>query len=279
MQPFEKSDLASVLSLHKGNTIFRAVLMGLKDASALLNVLARYIHFNSVFGGGVANLAGEIAVRQDLFRDLTDPLLITADRSAEVASCIFYAAIDEFDDRGTAYLDTHRTLAQATLKGAGQFFGYTPHALGDIVFINGATLNAMDEVRIGYGVGLPMDEKNLFFAMGFHMGSEVLADEEFNILDAFLRKQYADLVHYLESTYVKINKEKHLAHYWIRIHTSVEADHFVYAARGVNKALQYYAGESSEEDIRAEILRGFRTFSDTQSSFMQALPTGFYTEF
>ena len=42
-----------------------------------------------------------------------------ADRAAEVASDFFYAAIDEFDDRSTPWRDTHRTLAQATLKGVG----------------------------------------------------------------------------------------------------------------------------------------------------------------
>ena len=86
---------------------------------ALLSVLGRYIQFNSAFGPGLANLAGEIAARQGLFRDADEPVRILADRAAEVGADFFYAAVDEFDDRATPWRDTHRTLAQATVKGMG----------------------------------------------------------------------------------------------------------------------------------------------------------------
>src|SRR5206468_1877450 len=76
-----------------------------KAPERLLSVLGRYIQFNSAFGAGLANLAGEIAARQGLFRDAQEPLRIVADRSAEVASDFFFAAIDEFDDRATPWRD------------------------------------------------------------------------------------------------------------------------------------------------------------------------------
>src|SRR5262245_44047622 len=115
----EKSDLLPVLARHEGNAALRSAFADAKEPARLLSVLGRYVQFNSAFGPGLANLAGEIAARQGLFVDQDEPVLILADRAAEVASDFFYAAVDEFDDRATSWRDTHRTLAQATVKGMG----------------------------------------------------------------------------------------------------------------------------------------------------------------
>src|SRR5262245_36467537 len=120
-----RQDLQPVLDAHHGNEALRAAFEAASQPDHFLSVLGRYIQFNSAFGAGLANLAGQIAARQGLFQDPEEPLHIAADRAAEVASDFFYAAVDEFDDRATPWRDTHRTLAQATLKGAGTFLGYT----------------------------------------------------------------------------------------------------------------------------------------------------------
>lgn len=266
-----QKDLTPILEPHLGNKVFTEVLNGIATNDELLRMLAHYIQFNSPFGGGVTNLAGEIAVRQDLFRDSNEPLGITADRSVEVASKIFFAAIDEFDDRATPHMDTHRTLAQATLKGAGQFFGYDASALNSVVCINEVTFAVIGKVREGYAVGQSVSEQNLFHAIGFHMGSEILADEEFRLLDGFLRKKYPELVDYLEKTKIKINGVQHAAYYWIRIHTTVEADHFAAATTGADIALQYYAGQESRDRIKKWILEGFAEFTAVQTEFMNGL--------
>jgi hypothetical protein len=271
METIERRDFEPIMARHDWNKVLAAVLNGITSNEELLRFLARYIQFNSPFGGGVANLAGEIAVKQDLFRDPDEPLAITADRSVEVASKIFFAAIDEFDDRATIHLDTHRTLAQATLKGAGQFFGYGPSALNRVLSINQATLDAIGKVRNGYGVSQAVNERILFRALGFHMGSEILADEEFRLLDGFLRKQHPELVNYLKKSKVEINGIEHATYYWIRIHTSVEADHFASAAIGANMALRYYAGRESQEQVKQWILEGFAEFAAVQTEFMKGL--------
>src|SRR6185295_4655061 len=159
--------------------------------SDLEHVLASHSG-NSIFGSGVANLAGEIGARQNLFRDADEPAALIADRSVEVAAPFFFAAIDEFG--GAGHRSTHRTLAQATLKGAGCFLGYDGATLNRLAEPNLRTLTAMDKVRAGYAINQQVGEQELFRAIGFHIGSEVLADEEFNLLDGFLRAEYADLV-------------------------------------------------------------------------------------
>jgi len=266
-----RADLEPVLKVHRGNQDLERAFVEAKEPAHLLSVLGRYIQFNSAFGAGLANLAGEIAARQGLFRDAQEPLKIAADRAAEVASDFFFAAIDEFDDRATPWRDTHRTLAQATLKGAGSFFGFTPEQLNDVVRINAATSAGLLRVWEGYGVGTRLDDPRLFAAMGFHTGSEILADQEFVIIDRTLRRDRADLVSALEALKVEILGQKHNAYYWIRIHTGVEAEHFDAALKGVNNALRYYSGEADRQTVKDWILEGFRRFASVQGEFMAGL--------
>jgi hypothetical protein len=266
-----KQDLEPVLATHRGTEALRRAVEDAAAPGVLLSVIGRYVQFNSAFGPGLANLAGEIAARQDLFRDRDEPLAVVADRAAEVASDFFYAAVDEFDDRLTPWRDTHRTLAQATLKAMGAYLGYTPQQLNDVIRINAATKASVAKVAYGYGLGAALDEARLFRAMGFHTGSEILADAEFNVLDAGLRKTRPEMVEALGKTRVSIAGQQHDAYYWVRVHTSVEADHFEAALKGVNNAARYYAGAEAPEKVRGWVLEGFRDFADVQGAFMAAL--------
>ena len=266
-----RDDLGPALQVHRGNEALRAAFEGASDPRAFLLVLARYIQFNSAFGPGLANLSGEIGARRELFRDPDQPVPVLADRAAEVAADFFYAAVDEFDDRATPWRDTHRTLAQATLEGAARFFGYLPSQLEEIVRINPSTERAMQRVSEGYGLGARLPDRRLFAAMGFHVGSEILADQEFLIIDRLLRKNRPDLVAALEGMRVLILGQKHNAYYWIRIHTGVEAEHFDAALSGVNKALRFYAGPDDPAEVKGWILGGFEHFASLQADFMAGL--------
>jgi hypothetical protein len=266
-----RNDLAPVLAAHHGNDALRAAFEGAQQPAAFLRVLARYIQFNSAFGPGLANLAGEIGARQGLFRDAAEPVRILADRAAEVASDFFYAAVDEFDDRATPWRDTHRTLAQACLKGAGTHFGYQPEQLNDVLVIGAGTETAMARVWEGYGIGAALEEPRLFQAMGFHTGSEILADQEFVIIDGILKASRPELVAELSQMKVAILGEQHNAYYWIRIHTGVEAEHFDAALKGVNNALRFYVGAADRAQVKAWILEGFDRFADVQAEFMAGL--------
>ncbi|HEX3559887.1 MAG TPA: hypothetical protein VHU19_11835 [Pyrinomonadaceae bacterium] len=265
-----REDLAPILDSHAGNRTFeRALGHALRDED-LLRLLGQYIHFNSVFGSGVANLAGEIGARQDLFLDPEEALSAAADRSTEVAAHIFYAAVDEFGS-GPHRRSTHRAMAQATLKAAGRYFGYDARALDRLALPNDATLDAERRVRDGYCLNQAVDERELFHAVGFHMGSEVLADEEFNILDKFLRAERAEFVEHLKGARVEINGGWNVAYRWIQVHTSVEADHFSAAVVGANLALRYYAGAHGVGRAKEWLVEGFREFASVQTDFMSGL--------
>jgi hypothetical protein len=267
----ERADLQPVLSSHRGNEALVSALEQASEPDRLLSVMGRYIQFNSAFGAGLANLAGEIAAQQGLFQDPDEPLHVAADRAAEVASDFFYAAVDEFDDRATPWRDTHRTLAQATLKGLGRFFGYSDAQLNDVVRINEATRRAMEQVWDGYGVGARLEEPRLFSGMGFHTGSEILADQEFVLIDRHLRQRRAELVRALEAMRIPILGQEHNAYYWIRIHTGVEAEHFDAALKGANNALRFYAGPQAPSAVKDHILAGFARFAAIPPEFLAAL--------
>jgi len=270
-QKIDFTDLNPILREHTGNAAFANALEQLAATEELVSVLGRYIHFNSVFGSGVANLAGEIGSRQDLFRDPEEEVDSIADRSVEVAANIFCAAIDEFGDPNQVSRSNHRSLAQATLKAVGNFFGLSPAELDRIARPCEATIDAMADVRNGYCINRTLHEQKIFQAIGFHVGSEVLADEEFNILDRFLRSRFPDLVKYLIATRVTISGCDNIAYRWIQIHTTIELDHFKAAVRGANLALRYYGESESTIFAKGWLLNGFRQFTETQTKFMEGL--------
>ena len=271
MENIEPSDLAPILDAHRGIDAFAESLRRITGGEQLLRALGRYIQFNSVFGSGVANLSGEIAARQDLFRDSSEVAQLVADRSVDVAAEIFSAAIDEFGGHAAARRCTHRALAQATLKAAGEFFGCQQDALDQAVRLNRATRAATSKVLDGYGINQQLDEHKLLRAVGFHLGSEMLADEEFRLLDSFLQTEYPELVRYLERARVAINGGTCPAYLWISVHTSVEAEHFADALVSTNQALRYYAGAQSRRRIREWLVDGFAEFAAVQAEFMAGL--------
>lgn len=270
----ERDAVESALSEQRGNASFERALEEARTPERLVRLLANYIYFNATFGAGVANLAGEIGQRKGLFRSPEEPVWFLADRSMEVAADIFSAAIDEFDDRSTAQRDTHRALASATLKGTAQFLGYDASQLSAAGAILGTTLVAVEGVRGGYAVGRAVDEVGLFRGLGFHLGSELLADGEFRLLDTFLRAHWPELQAYLAGSEIAIDGQPHNAYWWVQIHTRVEADHFEHAVRAVNRALALYAGDRSPEAVYAGVLEGVGGFAQVQAAFMTGLREG-----
>jgi len=229
--------------------VARALEAASQSPESLLRFLGRYASWNGFFGSGVAALAAKIGRSRSLFIDPNEPIEQLADRSVLVASFFFDAARDEFDDRDTAHRDTHRCLAQALLKGTLSYFAQRDAALKDVQHVNALLspplwLRALSvRVAQSYGAGSLDDATLVFRAMGYHLGSEVLADREFSLIDEALRTHHAELSEYLRSAKVDIAGQEHVAYQWVAIHSghgaAVEADHFEWATRGARLALSY----------------------------------------
>lgn len=228
----------------------------------------RYAHWNGFFGPGVAHLSGKIGRARNQFIDPDEPLKCTADRSMVVASYFFDAARDEFDDRETGERDPHRSLAQATLKGLVQ---WAPEVLDDPnLFQVPLWLQVLcDKVADGYGLA-SNEPASVFRAMGYHLGSELMADTEFSAIDRHIQTNIPGLYGTLGTRSAQVGDEAHPCYAWIRIHSgqggAVEADHFARALRGVDLALRY-AGHSATRELEEQVLLGYTDFVLDHSEF------------
>jgi hypothetical protein len=267
------SDLKPIAEKYAGCRAFERMLRQLTANCDFFRFFARYTYFNSVFGAGVANLVGDIARRLELFRDPQEPARITSDRSVEIAADFFATIVDEFAGKSESRQPTHRRLAQTALKSVSVFFGYEPASLNDPGSLNTSTLSATKEVLAGYGILKQMDEMELFEAMGFHLGSEMLADEEFRILDAFLKSRFPELLEFMNNS-PRIFNGDFGAESWVCLHARIEADHFELALSGSNRAIEYYAGTNNRTDLKAWTLEGFAKFARVQATFMENLMKG-----
>ncbi len=229
MDKISNEELENIAAQYEGRTFFAKAL----EHADIFKTLTSYIAFNAVFAGSVLKLAGRLA-NERIFKE--GPL----DASHDVAAYVFNAAIDEFKH------PIHRRLAQQTLLETGEYVGVK-------------SLDLRKDLVVCCDVASKYDDKNLFKAIGFHLGSEFFADQEFNTLDQVITKNHPGLVAHLK---------KHKAYAWIAIHTIVEKDHFNNALSAANAALEYQIGERYQ---KSDILSGFSTFGKTQQDFMESL--------
>jgi hypothetical protein len=239
------------------------------NETAQLRFVRQYAAWNSYFAAGVAQLVANIAGSVDLFMEDGQPYAL-ADRSAYVASFIFDAARDEYDDHISRGRDPHRSLAQAMLAAmADRVPG--GHAILDER--EGYWLNwLIDRVVLEYdGYEAADDFEAIFYGIGFHLGSELLADQEFSIIDKFFREQSTDMFKHLRSSEIHLADADHRAYAWIGVHSGTdggaEADHFAWALEGVNKGLDLL--QAPKLLAAAALATGFRAFAQQHKQFFE----------
>jgi hypothetical protein len=260
----------------EGENVRKVLRRALESVDGTIGFVARYIAWNGSFGSGVASLAGKIGRSRSLFTEEGFPAPL-ADRSVLVASYFFDAARDEFDDRATPYRDTHRCLAQACLAGlvegakeSGEA-RWSDRAHLEEALADPAWLTALRQrVAQGYGVGSPDDRPSVFGAIGYHLGSELLADREFSVIDQELRESQPSLVADLSKRTVTIAGQEHRAYQWLEIHSghggAAEHDHFEWALEGVAMAFRFVP-KSDHAALEQKLFDGYRSFARDQREF------------
>ncbi|MEY2520801.1 MAG: hypothetical protein QOF24_2560 [Verrucomicrobiota bacterium] len=238
----------------------------LTDHERLVDFMFRYATFNSIFAGGIASLAGKIHVSQHVFRDRDDTEFQLADRSAEIASRIFFAAEDEYDVCHLGKRVTHRALAQLFLRELLRVCQG-----GDMITLNERRLdethsNLMSEVLEAYQATHGNEDEALFYAMGFHLASEQFADQEFNTIDEFLKRHVPTVVQSLQGMTGPAGFD---AYYWITTHCIVETEHAEFAADGIRLAFDYYVGDQQRNAILNAALKGVADFARIQESLFR----------
>lgn len=245
-----------------------------------LRVLSHYTSWNGFFGSGVAALSGKIGRSRRMFLDPEQSIRAVADRSVLIASYFFDAARDEFDDATTVQRDTHRCLAQAFIAG---LVDYGRKHEEDKVFFDVGRINELlaepdwlralnDRVAEGYGARSNDNALAVFRAMGYHLGSEILADAEFSVMDKIFQEVAPELVKHLKTEEVEVAREAHIPWAWLEVHSGhgggAEADHFMWAARGVKLAFEYSPAEKHEE-LKHQVLCGFEDFAKDHDEFFE----------
>lgn len=277
MNVINKTDLQGLVDFDAHEQLVRtAVVAGMRPGLSRVQFFGRYASWNGFFGSGVAAMCGKIGRCRGLFIDVEEPLFAAADHSVYVASFFFDAARDEFKEHTNKRVrDTHRCLAQATVKGVVQHeiaSGRVTLGEAQHCFINEPRwLNRMNHhVAVGYGAHNADSLEHVFHAMGFHLGSELLADREFSVLDDVIKTQAADLYACLSATEVQLIDHPHNAYQWIKIHSgegdAVEADHFLWATQGVHKALEYTPAKLRDAAMQ-QVHAGFVDFAEQHEKF------------
>jgi hypothetical protein len=274
----ELADLQRLCDFESREALVRDKLReAFADPVKRVRFLGRYTSWNGFFGSGVATLAGKIGRCRGLLLDPQQPVKALADRSVYVASFFFDAARDEFDDRDTVHRDTHRCLAQSTLMGLIDDARATGTLKNDAA-VNGLLeepewLHALNKrVARGYGASSDDDLPALFASIGYHLGSELLADQEFSTIDATLRAESPELVEKLRTTKVNVAGQDHIAYQWISIHSGhgggAEADHFEWATQGAKLAFRFVPAAQHAE-LKHHLHRGFVKFAGDHLEFFQ----------
>ncbi|MBV8807919.1 MAG: hypothetical protein JO033_04525 [Acidobacteriaceae bacterium] len=143
--------------------------------------------------------------------------------------------------------------------------------MDEVLRSDAATIRAISEAQAGYGFNRSLAERDLFRGLGFHLGSEMLADREFSALDAHLRSHPPELVHFLSSKEISISGRRCRAYHWIKTNTTAEAEHSDAGANAVALALRYYVGLHNKSEIEQFIFNGFAEFAAVQTRFTDSL--------
>ena len=236
---------------------------------SLLSFINNYTIWNAYFALGVVALTSQIGMRRNLFRDPTCPIPSVADRSIHVASFVYDASRDEFNDSMTPTHAPHRSLAQALLLRLIQIHYADGFDFNEICKEDEVLKDANDATLRGYCGGREAGAALCFYGMGYHAGSEILADMEFTALDRMFKEQLPELFDKLHGSTITLSGIELRPYHWIRAHSghgaAVEQAHYAYAIKAINAGLQYVTADKGA-CIRAMEL-GFTNFAVDQMAF------------
>ncbi len=245
-------------------------LAAIGNGEQLTRFFVRYASWNGCFANGVSALVSLVGSQHDMFREPGFARAV-ADRSNYIASYIFDAARDEYNDHINPIRDTHRCMAQASLICMSQYFGLGEKVLDEVEppvlqRLNQAVLPGYTGQRSATGDTL----QQVFGGLGYHLGSELLADSEFSMIDHFLRTHHNELVQHLMRSTVALAGGSHRCYAWVGVHSGhgggVEAEHFEYALKGARAAMTYLAPEQHTQALSA-LAQGFQAFEKDHAQF------------
>jgi hypothetical protein len=275
IKPFTTGSFDVLFNRQINNANIEATIeLAASDPVKLYYFMQRYTYFNSFAGSLVARLASSIGISYKLFQNKETSIIEQADRGLEIAAKVLAATIDEHADAGAQHVP-HRTLAQATLKAVGEYARLSDIELNKIGETPKWMETIIDDLIAGYQ-GKIDHPQALATALGFHIGSELLADQEYSLLDKVVRytNRGRGFDAWLQGKQVEIEGKKLSPWYWVVVHgkhnaSGVEAEHFQLALDALNLFVQ--DRPESHDLIFAWAADGFLQFADLQQRLFSYL--------
>jgi hypothetical protein len=255
--------IVSAITGSSNKARLRRRLDAISTDTALLRFLHRFLLFNDALAARVPFVAGLIHLTPNVFLDPEGGVAFCQQVNGRVAAYVAEAASDEYrmiDGQNSV----HQHLSQIFFNGVLAYYAVDrssfdsnnpyPPILGEI----------LKEAREKFLV--ERNSEMIFRALGFHVGLEFFADQEFNLVDSYLRGRHPGLVAALEhdpgtgSDYV-----------WLALHTVVEIGHYRAGMEALNTALRYYRHPQEVPKMAERIKEGFNAFIDLQSRYYDAI--------
>jgi hypothetical protein len=255
--------IVSAITGSSNKARLRRRLDAISSDAALLRFLHRFLLFNDALAARVPFVAGLIHLTPNVFLDPEGGVEFCQQVNGRVAAYVAEAASDEYrmiDGQNSV----HQHLSQIFFNGALAYYAVDrssfdsnnpyPPILGEI----------LKEAREKFLV--ERNSEMIFRALGFHVGLEFFADQEFNLVDSYLKGRHPALVAALEhdpgtgSDYV-----------WLALHTVVEIGHYRAGMEALNTALRYYRHPQEVPKMAERIKEGFNAFIDLQSRYYDAI--------
>ncbi len=238
-------------------------LRTLDEPARLLLFLHRFVIFNDALAARVPYLAGLIHLTPNVFVEAGSAGFL-GQVNARIAAHVAEAANDEYRITPTRNL-VHQHLSQAFFRAA--LSHYKAQSGEDFERLHPppkAIESLIGEARCRFFVApAPRD---LLSGLGFHLGLEFFANEEFNLVDRFLSERHPALVAALKQGGEEVND-----YTWLALHTVVEVGHYRAGLEAVREAVASFR-EPTETTVKAQVVMdGLAAFADLQLRYYQAV--------
>ena len=235
----------------------------LEDTDHLVCFLHRFLHFNDALAARVPYLAGLIHLNPDLFADPSDVEAFCRQRNASISAHIAAAAADEYRIAPGRNM-VHQRLSQVFFRGVLDYYGADGGRFDRKHPLPSSLDDLLREARTKF-----FDERGAapaFAAIGFHVGLEFFANEEFNLVDDFLKSRHPDLV----ATLKRSDDADTAPYVWLSLHTVVEIGHYRAGLEAVRDAVRFCSPREAAPAMARQILVGLEAFADLQRRFYRA---------
>ncbi len=238
-------------------------LDSIESEDALLRFLHRFVLFNDALAARVPFLAGLIHLTPDLFVDRAADEDFCRQCNGRVAAFVAEAASDEYRMTTEQNL-VHQYLSQMFFLGVLRHYGLDGRSFDRRFPVPDRLQALLAEARERYF--LARGPEQIFAALGFHVGLEIFAHQEFNLIDGWLRERHPALVAAL-----KRGDGVRSDYRWLAIHTVVEITHYRAGLEALKLALETYHRVDDRPRMAACIHEGLASFIDFQGRFYEAI--------